>query len=154
MPQFYNGVTRPGLDGVGGTGSGSMSALALFDMISNDMFNEEPSKVVFGFCISDCSGTGSNVNANQAVQVLSDLKTSNGGEFMCNGGAFFWVASHDANGSWSDTVLGEVSKTAGCSNPSSTTTSTTVNTGATVTTTIEATSSPTVRPTGQPTEVI
>jgi hypothetical protein len=169
MPQFYNGVTRPGLDGVGGTGSGSMSALALFDMLSNDMFNEEPSKVVFGFCISDCSGTGSDVNANQAVQVLSDLKANNGGEFMCNGGAFFWVALHDTNGSWSDTVLGEVSKTAGCSNPSSTT-STTVNTGATVTTTAEATASPispptpitnppitpepSAEPTGKPTSII
>ena len=34
---------------------------------------------------------------------------------MCNGGAFFWVASHDINGSWSDSVVGEVRLTAGCS---------------------------------------
>lgn len=146
MPQFYNGVTRPGIDGVDGTGSGSMSAADLFNNLANDLFEEEPNKVIFGFCISDCSGTGSNVNGNTAVQVLSDLKSINGGEFHCNGGAFFWVAEHDAGGSWSDTVLGEVSQTAGCSNPSSTT-STTVNTGATVTTTSGATDRPTAQPT-------
>lgn len=150
MLQFYNGVTRPGLDGVDGTGSGSMSAAALFDMLANDMFNEQPNKVIFGFCISDCSGTGSNVDASQAVEILSDLKTLNGGEFHCNGGAFFWVAQHDVGGAWSDTVLGEVSKTAGCSNTESTT-STTINTGATVTTT--STNQATVPPTSQLTDV-
>lgn len=149
MPQFYNGVSRPALDGIDGTGSGSMSAATLFDMLANDMFNEEPNKVMFGFCISECSGTGSNVNANQAVKVLSDLKTINGGEFNCNGGAFFWVAQHDVGGTWSDVVLGEVRQTAGCSNTASTT-STTINTGATVTST--STNQGTLNPTGQPTE--
>ena len=147
MPQFYNGVTRPGVDGVSGTGAGSMSATDLFGNLASDMFEEEPNKVIFGFCISDCSGTGSNVDANAAVQVMSDLKSHNGGEFHCNGGAFFWVALHDTNGSWGSTVLNEVSLTAGCSNASSSTTSTTVNTGATVTTTTGATSSPTSHPT-------
>mmetsp|Transcript_18953 Transcript_18953/g.30637 ORF Transcript_18953/g.30637 Transcript_18953/m.30637 type:complete len:181 (-) Transcript_18953:283-825(-) len=46
---------------------------------------------------------------------MSTLKAHNDGEFMCNGGAFFWVASHDSNGSWSDSVVGEVRLTAGCS---------------------------------------
>lgn len=45
MPQFYNGVTRPGIDGVGGTGAGSMSAAALFSSLANDMFNRQPNKV-------------------------------------------------------------------------------------------------------------
>ena len=72
-------------------------------------------QVVFGHCISDCSGTGSNVNAGQAVQITSDLRVFNGGEFACNGGAFFWVAVHDVGGEWSDAVVTEVRKTAGCS---------------------------------------
>ena len=122
MPQFYNGVTRPGIDGVAGSGAGAMSSIDLFGNLANDMFDNEPNKVIFGFCISDCSGTGSNVDGNQAVQVLSDLKSYNGGEFECNGGAFFWVAQHDQG--WSDTVLGEVRSTAGCSNQSSTTSTT------------------------------
>ena len=72
-------------------------------------------QVVFGHCISDCSVTDSNVNAGQAVQITSDLKEINGREFACNGGAFFWVAMHDAGGEWSNAVVTEVSKTAGCS---------------------------------------
>jgi hypothetical protein len=141
MPQFYNGVTRPGIDGVGGTGSGSMRAVDLFGNLANDMFVGQPNKIVFGFCISDCSGTGSNVNGNTAVQVLSDLKTYNGGEFGCNGGAFFWVAEHDVGGSWSKTVGNVISQTAGCSNLSSTTSTT--STGTTTTTTRSSTSSAT-----------
>ena len=43
-------------------------------------------QVTFGFCISDCGFTGSNTNAAQAVKILTDLKTYNGGEFACNGG--------------------------------------------------------------------
>jgi hypothetical protein len=124
MPQFYNGVTRPGLDGVAGQNVGNMAAITLYEMLANDLFDHEPSKVIFGFCISDCSGTGSNVNANQAIQVMSGLQEFNAGEFSCNGGAFFWVALHDTNGSWSKTVLGQVSTTAGCSNVSSSTSST------------------------------
>jgi len=115
MPQFYNGVTRPGLDGVDGTGAGAMSAAVMFSSLANDLFDQEPHKVVFGFCISDCSGTGSNISSDAAVEVMSDLKTYNNDEFMCNGGAFFWVASHDSNGLWSDNMVQEVSLTAGCS---------------------------------------
>ena len=70
----------------------------------NSLFEGEPFKVLFGFCISDCSGTGSNVDGTKAVQVLSDLKSYNGGEFRCNGGAFFWVADDDTNGSWSNGI--------------------------------------------------
>ncbi|KAL3772120.1 hypothetical protein ACHAWO_013525, partial [Cyclotella atomus] len=79
MPQFYNGVTRPAVDRVYGTGAGSMSAVSIFDILANGVFQAEPHKVVFGFCISDCGGTGSNANADQAVQVLSDLKAYNQG---------------------------------------------------------------------------
>ena len=88
-------------------------------------------QVVFGHCISDCDGTGSNTNADQALQITQDLKAYNNGEFACNGGAFFWVNVHDTGGAWSDIVVGEVSKTAGCSaggNPSTTPNSTVVTT--------------------------
>jgi len=115
MPQFYNGITRPHVDGVDGTGAGSHSAISMFDDLANDMFDSEPNKVVFGFCISDCAGTGSNTDYNQAVQVMSDLKEYNNGEFECNGGAFFWVALHDTGGTWSDAVYNEVGITTGCS---------------------------------------
>jgi chitinase len=45
MPQFYNGVTRPAVDGVAGTGSGAMSAAVIFSSLSNDLFDFQPSKV-------------------------------------------------------------------------------------------------------------
>lgn len=104
-------------------------------------------QVVFGHCISDCGGTGSNINAAQAVQVTSDLKESDGGAFACNGGAFFWVALHDAGGAWSDAVVAEVSKTAGCSAEGNvTTTQATGTTGATATTTTTTSATTTVGP--------
>ncbi|KAL3779785.1 hypothetical protein ACHAW5_005612 [Stephanodiscus triporus] len=90
LPQFYNGVTKAHVDGFGGSGAGAMSAASLFSSLANDLFNMEPNKVVFGFCVSDCSATGSNANAAQAVKVMSDLKIYNNGQFSCNGGAFFW----------------------------------------------------------------
>ena len=152
MPQFYNGYTRAGVDGFDGTGAGSIKASTIYSSLANDMFDNEPNKVVFGHCISDCSGTGSNVNANQAVQIQQEIKGFNNGEFECNGGAFFWVASHDTGGSWSDLVVSEVSMTAGCSN--SQTTSSTVTTSTTTatstTTTAVLTSAPTKGPTSAP----
>jgi len=125
MPQFYNGVTRPA-GGIDGSGGGQMSAATLFGSLSDELFDGEPNKVVFGHCISACSGTGSNINAVQAVQVTSHLKQINDGQFACNGGAFFWVALGDAGGAWSDAVVAEVSETAGCSTwaPTTSTTST------------------------------
>jgi len=45
MPQFYNGVTRPAVDGVDGTGAGALSAAAMFDSLSNELFDSEPNKV-------------------------------------------------------------------------------------------------------------
>ena len=121
MPQFYNGYTRPHIDGIANSGVGSQSAGAMFASLANDMFDAEPNKIVFGFCIQDCSGTGSNASADQAVTVMSDLKTINDGDFECNGGAFFWVSNHDIGGAWSDTVWAEVSQTAGCSSTVATT---------------------------------
>jgi len=45
MPQFYNGVTRPAVDGVDGTGAGALSAASMFDSLSNELFDSEPNKV-------------------------------------------------------------------------------------------------------------
>jgi len=113
MPQFYNGVTRAQTDGISGSGAGLISAGTLFSSLANELFNMKPQKVVFGFCISDC--TSWNTNAAQAVTIMSDLKVYNNSQYQCNGGAFFWVADDDIGGAWSDTVVAEVKKTAGCS---------------------------------------
>ena len=45
MPQFYNGVTRPAIDGVDKSGSGALSAAVMFSSLANDMFDSEPNKV-------------------------------------------------------------------------------------------------------------
>ena len=45
MPQFYNGVTRPALDGIAGTGSGAVSAASIFSSLANDIFPAQPNKV-------------------------------------------------------------------------------------------------------------
>ena len=114
MPQYYNGFTRPAIDGIDGTGSGSVSALSHYNNLVNDMFNGDATKIIFGFCISDCSGTGSNANAMQAATVMSDLRAHH----SCNGGAFFWVAAHDTGGSWSQIVGNEILPYSGCSDNS------------------------------------
>ena len=100
MPQYYNGWTRPALDGLTGTGAGSKAALPHYHDLVDDMFEGDATKVVFGFCISDCSGTGSNANAVQASAVMNELN----GYYSCNGGAFFWVVNHDYGGGWSSAV--------------------------------------------------
>jgi chitinase len=92
MPQYYNGITKPGSDFDG--------ALSHFTSLVEDMFQGDPTKVVFGFCIADCSFTESNLNAAQAVDVIEQLQEV----YPCNGGAFFWEAVDDINGSWSTPV--------------------------------------------------
>jgi len=97
MPQYYNGYTRPAIDGIGGTGEGRMSALSHYNAIVNGIFGGDAKKMVFGFCIYGCEK--SDATASQAVKVMTDLASSH----PCNGGAFFWVAKHDTNG-WSSEV--------------------------------------------------
>jgi len=121
MPQFYNGITKP-INGFTSALAGRPSLDQVYSNLANDMFQNDPQKIVFGFCIADCGGTGSNTNAAQAVTVLQQVKDHNNGEFACNGGAFFWVVSDDVNGAWSDLVYDEVSQTAGCSSSEVTTT--------------------------------
>ena len=114
MPQYYNGYTRPAIDGIGGTGRGSMSALSHYNNIVNGIFGGDAKKMVFGFCISGCGGTGSNASPSQAVKVMTDLASSH----PCNGGAFFWVAKHDTNG-WSRDVGSTIERLSSTNNCSS-----------------------------------
>jgi len=100
MPQYYNGFTRPAIDGFTGTGVGSVSTYNHYKNLVDDMFGGDATKVVFGFCISDCGTTQSNANMAQAVSVMNEVKTY----YSCHGGSFFWVVLHDINGGWSGPV--------------------------------------------------
>lgn len=113
MPQYYNGATRPALDGFAGSGQGSMSARSHYASIVDGIFGGDANRMVFGFCISDCGDTGSNTNAEQASVVMTDLAQT----YPCNGGAFFWVAEHDVGASWSTPVSSTINNLAstGCS---------------------------------------
>jgi len=112
MPQYYNGDTRPVVDGIDGSGAGKISALSHYSNLVDDLFQGDATKMIFGFCISDCGGTGSNANGAQAATVMNDLRD----HYECNGGAFFWVAYHDTNGHWSSTVDVAIQISSGCSN--------------------------------------
>ena len=110
MPQYYNAYSRPALDGLAG-GSGRISAGDHFRTLVDDVFGGDATRVVFGFCIGDCSGTGSNADAAAGVRVMQELAV----QHPCNGGAFFWVVEDDTNGDWSGTVGAVVEATRGCS---------------------------------------
>ncbi|KAL7466210.1 hypothetical protein ACHAXS_006500 [Conticribra weissflogii] len=45
MPQFYNGITRPAVDGVLNGNQGRISTVSMFDDLANDLFPGQPSKV-------------------------------------------------------------------------------------------------------------
>jgi hypothetical protein len=153
MPQYYNGATRPVTDGINSSGAGQMSALSHYDTIVNNIYGGDPNRMVFGFCISDCGGTASNANGQEAAVVMSDLAQYH----SCNGGAFFWVAAHDT-ASWSSTVgntIFSLSET-GCS-PSPPTpltpapTQNPIQTPAPTQNPIQTTPAPTPMPTNSPT---
>ncbi len=93
-------------------------------------------QVVFGFCIDEC-GAWSATNID-AKYILQDLKGFDD-RFACNGGASFWASKDDVEGEWSDVVSQELSKTEGCSAPTSSS-STTVPNSTTSTTTSSTTS--------------
>jgi hypothetical protein len=111
MPQYYNGITRPVIDGISNSGAGNSAALSHYTTIVNEIYGGDPKRMVFGFCISDCSGTGSNANSAQAATAMTDLAQS----YPCNGGAFFWVAEHDFGGAWSSTVSSAMNSVRQCS---------------------------------------
>mmetsp|Transcript_12393 Transcript_12393/g.35992 ORF Transcript_12393/g.35992 Transcript_12393/m.35992 type:complete len:742 (+) Transcript_12393:108-2333(+) len=158
MPQYYNGITRPVLEGV--TGSSFASMVDHYHAIVEQIYGGDASKVIAGFCISDCAGTDSNANGDQAAQVMEDLvvelkKTA--GEIGCPGGAFFWMASDDVGGVWSSQVHHAMRShpewQSACSaavvttNNAASTTTTTTTTSSTTTTTTTRIPRPTRPPT-------
>jgi len=78
MPQYYNGDIYPYYN--------MPEALGHYNDVI-ELFDGDTSKVVFGFCISDCPGF--NLNGYQAATIMQELSEA----YPCNGGAFFWVAS-------------------------------------------------------------
>merc|ERR1712151_668948 len=87
MPQYYNGPFRPAID--------PAPALEHYGHLVDGIFDGNAGKVLFGFCISDCAGTGSNVNGAEAAEIMEGVVAA----YPASGGAFFWAASHDAG--WS-----------------------------------------------------
>ena len=55
------------------------------------------SKIAFGMCISDCSGTGSNANGAQTLSIMRQLQAAH----PDMGGMMFWDTRADSGGSWS-----------------------------------------------------
>ena len=102
--RFYNGKTRPVPDEFGGDSIGEVSAQSIYEDVAKVLFDNEPVKVVFGFCISDCSATGSNASGGQAATIMSQIKSQNNWEFDVNGGAMMWMIQRDVGGEWSDLV--------------------------------------------------
>jgi len=94
MPQYYNGITRPDTDFNG--------ALSHFETLRDDVFGGDASKIVFGFCIQECSSW--NLGGTQAASVMQQLSQAS----PCNGGAFFWMVSYDGAGAWSSPVRNQI----------------------------------------------
>ena len=100
MPQYYNGITRPVIDGLGSGQSGRVATIDHYRALVDNVFEGDASKMVFGFCIQGCGGTNSNANAVQAANIITELAAS----YSCNGGAFFWMVEDDIGGAWSKAV--------------------------------------------------
>jgi len=113
MPQYYNGYVRSSTNFPG--------ALSHFTTIANEMFNGDASKIVYGFCISDCGSF--NLDGYQSAEVMEQLSES----YPCHGGAFFWVANDDTtNGEWSKPMQAQLAlDSSSCSDHRETTPTTT-----------------------------
>lgn len=97
LPQYYNGPFRP---------ANNLAAVRPhFTNLVNDVFGGDASKVVFGFCNSDCSGTGSNVGSSQAVSIMREVTEW----FPGNGGAYLWAGASDRGNQWSRGVRASLS---------------------------------------------
>lgn len=66
-------MTRPAIDGYENAGTGQMAAKEHYDTLVEALFQGDTTKIVFGFCISDCSFTGSNANPGQAAAVIRSI---------------------------------------------------------------------------------
>jgi len=87
LPQYYNGFMKPG--------NNPNVAKTHFTNLANDVFGGDASKVLFGFCPTDCGSF--NVNSTQAVSVMKAVT----GWFPDNGGAYFWAGAADRRSVWS-----------------------------------------------------
>jgi len=104
MPQYYNGYVHSSTNFPG--------ALSHFTAITNQIFGGDASKVVYGFCISDCDDF--NLDGYQSADVMEKLSDT----YPCNGGAFFWVAYDDIDGAWSKPMEGQLGlNSATCADP-------------------------------------
>ena len=112
MVGYFNGFARPVLDGIEGIGHGSISTLSHYKTLVDHLFQSDATKVVFGFCISDCDSANSSATGLEASAVMTNLNR----HYSCNGGAYFWVAKHDINGMWSSKISPVLQNNAGCSN--------------------------------------
>jgi len=111
MPQYYNGVTRAHVDGFDQSGVGLMAAYDHYQALVDDIFAGDATRVVFGFCIDECSFSGSNSGSQTSVSVMNQIQSF----YPCHGGAFFWVVNDDVGGAWSESVNGAMNITRGCS---------------------------------------
>lgn len=109
MPQYYNGVTRPNMDGFHRSAVGNMAAADHYKDLLDQVFNGDATRIVFGFCIEDCTASGSNIDATGAVAVTQEINR----EYNCNGGVFFWALEDDRNG-WSAAVNQAMNFNRGC----------------------------------------
>ena len=99
MPQYYNGNIRPILEGIDGSKSSwRPNAIDHYTDLVDGIYGGDSTRVVFGFCIADCSDW--NGDGWQASVVMTDLAKT----YPCNGGAFFWVAEDDKDELWSTSV--------------------------------------------------
>jgi chitinase len=99
MPQYYNGFVRPLTDFPG--------ALHHYSQLTDDIFDGDSTKIIFGFCIGDCNDF--NMNGEEAKETMELL----GIAYPCNGGAFFWLQDHDVGGLWSAKVNEQLTIDAG-----------------------------------------
>jgi len=92
MPQYYNGVARPS--------TSPEYFRAHYKALVDGAFGGDSGKVDIGFCLSDCGGTGSNINSQDAAKVISDMMQHNPG----HGGIMLWETGHDTCGRWTKPI--------------------------------------------------
>ena len=91
--QYYNDLPAPTKN--------QGDTLKHYDSIVTDLFGGDASKVVFGYCITDCGSY--NMNADAATAFTEKIVAGYGSSF---GGVMNWAINQgDNDGSWSSAVL-------------------------------------------------
>jgi chitinase len=91
--QYYNDNPNPAHDSAG--------SIAHYKDIVKNLYGGDASKVVFGFCITDCGGD--NMNASKAAGFTKQLVAAMGNSAI--GGVMNWAINQgDNDGSWSNAV--------------------------------------------------